>query len=95
MANVATKMTYSYIDPSLEEIIEDLAEYTHIPKETVRNLVINREPYCYKREFTKKQNFETNDFFNLSSKFFLFGNAKHENVNRPGVRGFPTRVDHE
>lgn len=67
---------YTYIDPSLEEIIQDLSEYTKIPIDVVRNLVLNRQPYCYKREFIEKK-IPYNDFYNLASSYFIFGNAKH------------------
>ncbi len=69
-------MTYTYIDPSLEEIISDLSEYTKIPINVVRDLVMNRQPYCYKREFIEKK-IPYNDFYNLASSYFIFGNAKH------------------
>jgi hypothetical protein len=68
--------SYTYIDQSLEEIIKDLSEYTKIPTDVVRNLVMNRQPYCYKREFVEKK-LPYNDFYNLASSYFIFGNAKH------------------
>lgn len=70
-------MNYIYIDQSFEEIINDLSEYTQMSIEKIRNLVTNRQPYCYKREFVNKQDFESNHFYNLSSRYFIFGNAKH------------------
>jgi hypothetical protein len=69
-------MQYTFIDSQLEEIISDLVEYTKIPIDVVRNLVTNRQPYCYKREFTDKK-LPYNDFYNLASSYFIFGNAKH------------------
>ncbi len=44
-------MTYTYINKDLDEMMSDLADYTKIPIEIVRNLVLQREPFCYKREF--------------------------------------------
>jgi cyclopropane fatty-acyl-phospholipid synthase-like methyltransferase len=71
-------LNFTYIDPALEGIIKDLSEYTQISIEEVRNLVMNRQPWCYKREFSNRKT-ESNHFFNLSSAYFMFGNAKHGN----------------
>ena len=84
-------MTYTYIDPDLEEIMIDLSEFSKISIEEVRELVIQRQPYCYKREFVHELsiydrehenkylliNNAHQEYFYISSGYTIFGNAKH------------------
>lgn len=83
---------YDYIDSNLNETMNDLQEYTKLPIETIQKLVLQREPYCYKREFIDTIcgfdkiekpgiydlcNSKSQNFFYISSMYTIFGNAKH------------------
>lgn len=84
-------MTYTYIDQDLNDIMSDLSEFTKIPISKIQELVIQRQPYCYKREFVHELSiFDKNkdekhllvndahqEYFYVSSAYTIFGNAKH------------------